>query len=315
MNKILNSFIERSDNIHSYKYDYSKVVYKNTYTKIIIICPIHGDFLQIPKNHQKGHGCPKCAVDFKSKLLSNGINEFISKSISKHGDRYDYSKSIYINNKTKLSIICKEHGEYMMSPSHHYNGHGCSSCSNNYRKTNEEFINLCNILHSDKYLYNLTNYKSNKKKIIIICKEHGEFSQNGGHHLMGHGCPICSSSQGENYIKNFLNENSIEYIREKTFENCKSLKGYKLRFDFYIPRYNMCIEYDGLQHFEPIEYFGGETKFIELKTNDEIKNKYCLENNIEILRIKYIRPSEKNKNIIEKILKQKIKTNMENKTN
>lgn len=309
-NSILNRFIEKSTEIHSGKYDYSKVIYINTNSKVIISCPIHGDFLQTPKNHQRGHGCKKCSLIEKSKLFSNSLDYFILKSNQVHRHKYDYSKSIYINNKTKISIICKEHGEFKMNPSHHYNGHGCPSCSNNYRRKNEEFIKECLFIHNNKYIYK-SEFKSLKGKMLICCPIHGDFTQTSGHHLIGHGCPICSSSHGEKYIIEFLESNNIKYQREKTFEDCLSPIGRRLKFDFYIPEQNICIEYDGLQHFKPLEYFGGVKEFEKIKNNDKIKNIYCLDNGINLIRIKYLRPSSNNKNRINQILTQKIKINME----
>ncbi len=306
-NSILNRFIENASITHSLKYNYSKVIYKNTNTKVLITCPKHGDFSQIPKNHLRGHGCLKCAQEHKSSLLSDGISKFILKSEKKHGDKYDYSVSSYTNNKAKLSIICKLHGVFKMIPSHHLSGHGCPSCTGNYRRNNTEFIEECTHIHGKKYSYELTDFKSLKRKIIVVCIQHGEFSQLAGHHIIGHGCPICSSSHGERYIKDYLDRKSIAYVREKTFDDCLNKENHNLRFDFYIPSMNLCIEYDGIQHFKPMEYFGGQVEFDKIRLNDSIKNKYCLLNSISLLRIKYLRPSNKNWIKISNILNQKIK--------
>lgn len=86
-------------------------------------------------------------------------------------------------------------------------------------------------------------------------------------------------------IKDFLDNNNIKYIQEKTFSGCRYY--YCLRFDFYLPDYNCCIEYDGEQHYKEVDFFGGEKGYEERKRNDSIKNKYCKENNISLLRIPY----------------------------
>lgn len=101
----------------------------------------------------------------------------------------------------------------------------------------------------------------------------------------GNGCPLCLSSNGESRIKTILEEWGIEYESQKTFENCKSVK--KLRFDIFLPKYNVLIEYDGVQHFKPIKFFGGIKRFNDLKEKDEIKNNYANEKNILLLRIPY----------------------------
>ena len=106
MVKNLSDFISKSSSIHNYKYSYNKSEYINTYTKVAIICPEHGEFLQIPKNHIKGHGCPKCAFGYKSNKLSKNISILMNEFKGVHGDFYDYSKVDYINNKTKVNVIC-----------------------------------------------------------------------------------------------------------------------------------------------------------------------------------------------------------------
>lgn len=106
----------------------------------------------------------------------------------------------------------------------------------------------------------------------------------------------CLKSKGEEKISKILNELSIKYVKEKTFQDCKSEK--KLRFDFYLPCYNCCIEYDGIQHFQPIERMGGEKEFKALKDRDEIKNQYCKEKNIGLIRIKYTDYENLNKDFL-----------------
>jgi ssDNA-binding Zn-finger/Zn-ribbon topoisomerase 1 len=150
---MVDKFIDTAIKVHFSKYDYSNVIYKNVDTKVTIICPIHGQFDQTPKNHKNGHGCPKCGNLSRSKSSSSGIDYFISKSNLVHRNKYDYSKSIYVNNKTKTTIVCLEHGEFEMNPGHHLTGHGCPSCSNNYRRTNDEFVYECNLIHNNKYSY------------------------------------------------------------------------------------------------------------------------------------------------------------------
>ena len=119
-------FIEKANNKHGDKYDYSKVEYKNAHTKVCIICKEHGEFWQTPSNHLAGHGCQKCKTDkvINHNKLSTEI--FIEKCKKLHGDKYDYSKVNYINNYTKVCIICPKHGEFWQIPSDHLRGCGCS---------------------------------------------------------------------------------------------------------------------------------------------------------------------------------------------
>ncbi|WP_210131614.1 hypothetical protein [Staphylococcus sp. GDK8D30P] len=117
-----------------------------------------------------------------------------------------------------------------------------------------------------------------------------------GDFLRGHCCPHCKQSRGERDIANFLKEHSIEYEFQKRFKDCKDKRA--LPFDFYIPALNSCIEFDGIQHFEPVDYFGGEKALKEVQRRDGIKTKYCKEKGIKLLRIRYDEDVEEKLNSI-----------------
>ena len=270
-------FIKNSIAIHGHRYDYSDVNLIDCKTKIKIICYEHGEFYQRPTGHYK-NGCPKCGK------FSN-TEEFINKSKLIHDDKYDYSNVKYVNNIIPVNIICKEHGSFFQKPLHHLNGCNCPKCSRDkYKLKKQKFIEKSVNVHGDKYDY--SNVEINgSKKIEILCKNHGYFYQTPDNHQRGKGCPVCNESYGEKYIRIFLRENNIEYIRGKEFDDCRYKN--KLKFDFYLPDYNSCIEFDGQQHFQSIEHFGGDKSLIENKIRDEIKNNYCGNNNIKLIRIKY----------------------------
>jgi hypothetical protein len=296
-NKVIpttNEFIDKAKIIHGDKYDYSNVVYIKNQSKINIICPEHGEFYQRPLNHLNGQGCPVCFGNHKL-----NVDEFIKRSFMIHNNKYNYSKVVYVNVDTKVCIICPEHGEFWQTPYAHANlGSKCPKCLG-FNKTTDEFINESKLIHGYKYDYSKVNYIDSITKISIICPIHGEFKQTPKQHLRGCGCPTCSESKGEKSISQILSNYTIEFKREYIFNDCK----YKLPlpFDFYLPNYNVCIEYDGIQHFESVKYFGGIKRFNELKIKDNIKTKYCLDNNIKLIRI----PHTEFKNI-EKILKQEL---------
>ena len=185
-------FIEKAKNVHGDKYDYSKVRYNNSKEKVIIICPKHGDFLQTPNSHLSGSGCPDCC-DFNHKYTKD---DFIEKARKVHGDKYVYSKVEYINNSTKVCIICPEHGEFWIKPSNHLYGQGCFKCYHDSRKNklkynNQEIINKFKTIHGDRYDYSQVNYQGISVPVSIICPEHGEFLQIPSSHLQGNGCPKC----------------------------------------------------------------------------------------------------------------------------
>lgn len=180
-------FVTRSSIRHYNRYDYSLVQYVNAHTPVCIICPEHGEFWQKPANHMLGNGCPSCFGTPKS-----NTEEFIRKAREVYGDRYDYSKVVYVGNKDKVCIICPEHGEFWMSPNNHLRGHRCPGCYGTPKKTTEEFIKLARNVHGDKYDYSKVKYDGLARKVRIICPEHGEFWQGAAVHLNGNGCSKCS---------------------------------------------------------------------------------------------------------------------------
>ena len=147
-------FIEKAKQIHNDKYDYSKVNYVNSRTKVCIICPTHGEFWQTPHNHLKGYGCAECGKE-KSHLSKMTTEDFIVKSKEIHGNKYDYSKACYKTCDTKVCIICPEHGEFWQTPSNHINGSGCPKCANEKRKNallkdTKLFVDVATLVHDGK---------------------------------------------------------------------------------------------------------------------------------------------------------------------
>jgi hypothetical protein len=272
----INTYLERFKIVHGDRYDYSLVEYKDCDTLVNIICRIHGIFQQSPYNHSKGQNCPTC-------IGRNKTNEKIIKEFKEiHGDKYDYSLIDYENDKTKLKIICKIHGIFKKTYNQHKRNKGCPKCLNR-NKTNLDIIEDFKKIHSDKYDYSLVDYTSNKNNVIIICKKHGKFLQSPNSHLMGRGCPICNESQGEKKISDILDNFQIKYIREYKINNSNN----SLRLDFFIPQYNIGIEYNGRQHYEIVEKFGGKKEFLKTIERDKRKIKICEEKNIKLLIIPY----------------------------
>lgn len=272
-------FVKKSIEIHGEKYNYDLSDLINNKTKVKIICYIHGIFEQTPNNHLSGSGCSKC---FNERKKSNTF-EFINKSKLIHNDLYNYESVKYLNNKTKVDIICKEHGVFKQTPIHHLNGHGCPKCVRIINTDN--FIDKSIMAHGDLFDYSMTAYSGHGNKVDIICKKHGKFSQSPMSHLRGIGCPKCSSSKGEKIILNFLTSQKIEYVHQKKFKNCKNKNN--LLFDFYLPNYNICIEYNGIQHYKEVEHFGGLESLNMTVNNDNIKKDFCKNNNIKLLIISY----------------------------
>lgn len=174
-------WIERAILKHGNKYDYKNSIYLGCQKPINIICPIHGEFTTLPMNHLQGHGCPECGKLISSKKQASNVNSFIDEANKIHNYKYDYSKVNYVNNRTKVIIVCPTHGEFLVTPNSHLSRHsGCPKCGreevgNKKRKTLEEFIKEAREVHGYKYDYSKVIYKNTHSKIKIICKKHGEF--------------------------------------------------------------------------------------------------------------------------------------------
>lgn len=193
-------FIERAKLKHGDKYDYSKVAYVKSSSKVKIKCKEHGVFNQSPNHHLKGKGCILCAGVNKRTTSS-----FIKKSKQIHGDRYDYSLVNYKNSQSDVAIICSEHGVFYQMANSHVQGRGCSKCKNtNKRISTVEFVRLARVVHGDKYDYSMSSYTNSISKIKIICNKHGEFYQSPKCHLNSRGCPNCSINGYKTYEEGCL---------------------------------------------------------------------------------------------------------------
>ena len=282
----LKIFIEKAKNIHKDKYDYSRVEYIDSKTKICIICPKHGEFWQTPANHLKGCGCPKCSFKKVSDLKLKTTNKFIEDAKNIHGDKYDYSKVEYKKSKEKVCITCPIHGDFYQTPQKHLSGQGCPKCSVSEREQNKPmsysfFIERSNEQHGNFYTYKNISFKNLHEKVEIICPIHGSFKQIAQDHINGHGCPKCNMSRLEEELSLLLKENNIIFEEQKTFDWLKYKS--KLRLDFYLPDYNIAIECQGQQHFEAIDIFGGNRYFQVTIERDNKKRELCQKNNITLL--------------------------------
>ena len=226
--KTTEEFKKQAREKHIGKYDYSKANYVNNKTKVCIICSKHGEFWQTPNSHLNGSGCPKCKGDKLRENKTLTKKKFIEKTRKVHGNKYDYSNVKYVNNETKICIICPEHdhGEFWQTPSNHLSGKGCPKCKANKTRercvsTKEEFVKKACEAHNDKYDYSKVKYVSAKIKVCIICPkhDHGEFWQTPSSHLSGNGCPKCKvdknremyASNKEEFVKKACEAHNDKY--------------------------------------------------------------------------------------------------------
>jgi len=230
------------------------------------------------------------AYSGRKKYKKYNTEKFIIESFEIHGDKYDYSLVNYQNLKTKVGILCPEHGVFQQSPASHLKGGNCPKCyyrsrGERSRGSKESILKRFEKAHGDIYDYSQVDYTTVHEKVKIICKKHGVWETTANNHANGHGCPRCKESKGEKQIREFLEEKGINFETEKYFEDIKHPN--PLYFDFYLPNKEILIEYDGEQHFKDIEFFGGESGLMDTVLRDIIKNQYADNSDMTLYRIKY----------------------------
>lgn len=268
MNKL--EFIERARNRHGYKYNYVDIPNKVTLKDTINIEYKGSIYPQRVSKHLEGR-CPEKIT------LRKTTDDFISESIEIWGNRFDYSLTSYVNANTKIKFIDKETGRvFEQLPNNHLYGHINKSINN------EEFINMSKLITDYKYNYNKCNYVNKTTKVTLVCPLHGDFYTYPHIHLsQGTFCPYCDDSLGDKEIISFLNKYKVNFIKQHKFS------GFDYPFDFYITSMRICIEFIGKNHYEPIKEFGGIELYEKLNRIDLIKEQYCEEHYISLIKIKY----------------------------
>lgn len=273
----------KNNNLEEYIWDNFNLLDRDEKGKIEFNCKIHGKYRDYPSNFIKGHGCHICYGNTK-------IDEEIREKLSKIHPDLDFSKSKYSEKDSlhRIDVICPKHGKQKISYFNLTNGQGCYQCGRELAGlkltvSNDEFIKRGIKLFGNKYSYlHLDMFNRDKEgKVIVTCVEHGDFKILPSNFYKGVGCPKCQESTIENEIRLLLEKNSINYIYQCNKSYFPWLG--KQSLDFYLPDYNIAIECQGLQHFEPIEYFGGYENYqkqIELDSSKKIK---CEKNNVKLI--------------------------------
>lgn len=237
-----------------------------------------------PKNilRSKNGSCPMCSRVPHTLTQS----EFEKRVREVGGGEYSFEEPY---SGANTSILCKHLKcgfRWKVRPSNFFNRHvRCPECGKNVRKDTAYFCKELEQLVGNEYSL-LTEYKGAREYVTLrheLCGHFWKVWPNS--FLNGTRCPNCTRSKGEDYIRDFLEARKIKYVAQKVFKDCRDKR--PLPFDFYLPQYNLIIEYDGKQHEGPVDHFGGQKSFEILRRHDDIKNKYCDENNMRILRIPY----------------------------
>lgn len=264
--------------------------YVDAKTKIEHHCLIHNIYWNIqPSNALQGQGCEMCRREKLNKSHQKTHEQYVV-------ELYNVNKNIivkepYIDAKTPILHECIVHNiEWKIAPSNALQGQGCYKCKsekirNKLSKTHEQYFGK--LKKANQNIKPIEQYVGANIPILHKCLIDGyEWYATPANVLFGYCCPQCNESSGERKARQWLDAHNIKYIYQKVFKDCKNIR--PLPFDFYLPEYNICIEYDGMQHFKPVEYFGGEDSFRRRVEHDNIKTDYCLNNNIQLLRISYL---------------------------
>lgn len=260
----------------------------NTDTPILHKCKTCEYEWKVRPNHiLLGTGCPKCANNIRKTH-----NEYVKEIIL----LYPNIKVIgtYISANTPILHKCLvDEYEWLAKPTNILCGKGCPKCGGTMQKSHEEYV--YEVLQVNPDIEVVGMYINSKTPILHKCKiDEYKWYAYPSNILKGRGCPQCIESNGERQIRLCLEKYNIKYETQKSFQNCRDVK--PLPFDFYLPNYNVCIEYDGRQHYEPVEYFGGQEAFKKIVKHDNIKTDFCKNNGIQLLRIPYYKNVEEELN-------------------
>jgi len=235
-------FINKANNAHNHKYDYSQINYTGMKSRLIVSCPIHGSFVQSADAHlHKKQGCAKCTH------ISNGNNRkmtfetFLEKAKIKYNNKYTYDPDSFIDGSSLVKITCPIHGEFKIKATRHINKYAqeCHSCtkinkprltpySKGHRifKESKKFFEKAAVYHKNKFIYDKSSYINYGTNIKIFCSIHGWFEQTPGNHISGiTGCKFCGKKSftrtsfkefcrgrtSSAYLLKFSNENEIFY--------------------------------------------------------------------------------------------------------
>lgn len=276
--------------------------YINNKTKIRFKCSRGHIYFQRPDHHLDNHGCKLCATIKLSSKRRKTTKEYIQECKEKG---LDLPIESYVNNSTKIKHKCEKCGNiYTKKPSNHLSGQGCPKCAmdnlaNIKRKSQERYVKEC----KDKgYDLPIGQYVNAHTKINYKCSKGHIYEQTPDDHLHNKGCPVCSESHGEKFIRNYLDKHNIKYESQKRFHDLKD-KTY-LSYDFYLPDYNTLIEYQGEQHYISKDYFGGDKQFKQQQLHDKLKKQYAKDNGYKLLELHYFLDTQDK---VDKYLSRRIK--------
>ena len=291
-------YLERLNLLYEGQYELISDII-NSSSIVTLKCKYCGNIIEVKASASLAKPPCKCLKEKMTPEL------FIQKSKEVWGeDAFEYLDFNLKCPNQSVTLKCKKHNEVFTQKYHSHLEHccGCPQCQHETFRdrnllSNEEFIRRCESLYGDQFTYELIHYDGNINNVIVTCKDHGPVEVNARSLMDGKGCPLCRresdlTSNGEKFLLKFFERNNINFNYQKTFEGCVYKKS--LVFDFYLPDYNCCIEYQGKQHYFP-QTWGVLTKeqaeetFKIQQIRDQIKREFCKKENINLIEIPYKR--------------------------
>lgn len=206
-------WIQKANDKHHNRYEYSDVPVDVRYnTKVPITCVSHGPFSQTLSAHVQGQGCPKCALEDRSKAYRLTRDEFITKANKRHDNKYVYTNMLFNGLKEDITVYCPEHGYFTSKANNHLQVKGCPSCTDKDRSIYcnlDSFVEAANLKHNSFYRYSNTKLRGKTTKIDVTCPDHGDFVVAPYFHLLGDGCGFCKTSRNEGKISGGSQEQFI----------------------------------------------------------------------------------------------------------
>ena len=191
-------FLQRAHSVHGDRYGYDFVPDTlRVGDRIEVECPEHGVFIALVKDLLGGHGCPSCGKVRSASRRTWSTEKFVEEARKVHGDKYDYSKSVYVKQSVGVTITCPLHGDFVQTPRKHIRGQGCRKCGDDKKSRDcsigmEEFVRRSKEKFGDKFDYSEVLYRNNKEKVRIKCPVHGWFEMSPSAHLNSKtGCRKC----------------------------------------------------------------------------------------------------------------------------
>jgi ribosomal protein L36 len=273
-------FIEKAKVAHGDdRYDYELVTqFRTTQDKVEIICPFHGLFSQVARDHMRGVGCANCAIESNRKTF----DEFLEQARTTHGDRYQYLRESWRAQDGFVTVVCGDHGKFKQRQWNHIAGDGCPDCGLARRTLGfSGFLERAKAIHGDRYSYLESSYIDSAGQITVICKDHGQFEKHISNLFVGQGCPRCfgGSSRAEKELGSFL---KAELAATVEFGNRSEVS--PLELDIYIPKLKIAIEFNGIYWHSKGDW-AEDVLTGSARSKETRKSQRCFDRGIQLLHI------------------------------